>query len=100
MQFLGELAPRTDVLWVTRREPVWREEWDEQVGRDAITLVEQRVAQGLPPASVVSVTGLGLRPQEQEAARLGVVRRAPADVRADRAGRRPVGRRARFEPST
>ena len=71
VQFLGELAPRTDVLWVTRREPVWREEWDEQVGRDAITLVQQRVAQGLPPASVVSVTGLGLRPQEQEAARLG-----------------------------
>ena len=71
VQFLGELAPRTEVLWVTRREPVWREEWDEQVGRDAITLVQQRVAQGLPPASVVSVTGLGLRPQEQEAARLG-----------------------------
>jgi cation diffusion facilitator CzcD-associated flavoprotein CzcO len=72
VQFLGELAPRTDVVWVTRREPVWREDWDEQVGRDAITLVERRVRAGLPPASVVSVTGLGLRPQEQEAARLGV----------------------------
>jgi cation diffusion facilitator CzcD-associated flavoprotein CzcO len=71
VQFIGELAPRTDVLWVTRREPVWRTDWDEQVGRDAITLVQRRVAQGLPPASVVSVTGLGLRPQEQEAARLG-----------------------------
>ncbi|RHW24269.1 NAD(P)/FAD-dependent oxidoreductase [Nocardioides immobilis] len=72
VQFLGELAPRTDVLWVTRREPVWREEWDAQAGRDAIALVEKRVRAGLPPASVVSVTGLGLRPQEQEAARLGV----------------------------
>lgn len=71
VQFIGELAPRTDVLWVTRRPPVWRADWDEQVGREAITLVQQRVAQGLPPASVVSVTGLGLRPQEQEAARLG-----------------------------
>ncbi|PWN04767.1 pyridine nucleotide-disulfide oxidoreductase [Nocardioides silvaticus] len=71
VQFIGELAPRTDVLWVTRREPVWRDDWDESVGREAITLVQQRVAQGLPPASVVSVTGLGLRPQEQEAARLG-----------------------------
>jgi thioredoxin reductase len=71
VQFIGELAPRTDVLWVTRREPVWREDWSEQAGREAITLVQQRVSQGLPPASVVSVTGLGLRPQELEAARLG-----------------------------
>jgi cation diffusion facilitator CzcD-associated flavoprotein CzcO len=78
VQFLGELAPLTDVVWVTRRAPVWREEWGEQTGRDAITLVQQRVAQGLPPASVVSVTGLGLRPQEQEARRLGVYdRRLP-----------------------
>ncbi|MDZ5621358.1 NAD(P)-binding domain-containing protein [Nocardioides bizhenqiangii] len=71
VQFIGELAPRTDVVWVTRHEPVWRSDWDEQAGRDAIALVEQRVRAGLPPASVVSVTGLGLRPQEQEAARLG-----------------------------
>jgi cation diffusion facilitator CzcD-associated flavoprotein CzcO len=71
VQFIGELAPRTDVLWVTRRAPVWRSDWSEQTGRDAIALVEQRVRIGLPPASVVSVTGLGLRPQEQEAARLG-----------------------------
>lgn len=71
VQFIGELAPRTGVVWVTRREPVWRTDWDEHTGRDAIALVEQRVRVGLPPASVVSVTGLGLRPQEQEAARLG-----------------------------
>ena len=37
-----------------------------------MALVEQRVAQGLAPQSVVSVTGLMLRPQEQAAARLGV----------------------------
>jgi len=71
VQFIGELAPRTGVLWVTRHAPVWRQEWDEQTGRHAIALVEQRVREGLPPSSVVSVTGLGLRPQEQEAARLG-----------------------------
>jgi hypothetical protein len=67
----------TDVLWVTRRPPVWREEWGEHAGREAITLVQQRVAAGLPPASVVSVTGLGLRPQEAEAARLGAYDRRP-----------------------
>lgn len=86
VQFLGELAPVTDVLWVTRREPVWREDFDEQAGRDAITLVQQRVLEGLPPASVVSVTGLALRPQESEAARLGVYdRRLPmfSSIEAD-----------------
>lgn len=75
VQFLGELAPRTDVLWVTRRPPVWREHFDENVGRHAIELVQERVRAGLPPASVVSVTGLALRAQEQEAARLGTYER-------------------------
>jgi cation diffusion facilitator CzcD-associated flavoprotein CzcO len=78
VQFLGELAPMTDVLWVTRRPPVWRDDFDQRTGRHAIGLVEERVRAGLPPASVVSVTGLALRPQEQEAARLGVYdRRRP-----------------------
>ncbi len=72
VQFLGELAPVTDTLWVTRRKPVWRADFDPDAGRHAIQLVEERVRRGLPPASVVSVTGLALRPQEQEAARLGV----------------------------
>lgn len=78
VQFLGELGPLTDTLWVTRSEPVWRDGFDESSGREAIGQVLDRVTAGLPPASVVSVTGLGLRPQEQEAARLGVYdRRRP-----------------------
>ena len=75
VQFLGELAPVTDTLWVTRRPPVWREEFDASAGLAAVTAVEERVRRGLPPASVVSVTGLALRPQEQEAARLGAYER-------------------------
>jgi len=72
VQFLGALAPITDTLWVTRREPVWRtDDFTPEVGAAAVALVEQRVAQGLPPQSVVSVTGLMLRPQEREAERLG-----------------------------
>ncbi|WP_183100924.1 NAD(P)-binding domain-containing protein [Nocardioides pelophilus] len=102
VQFLGELAPRTAVVWVTRREPVWRQDWDEHAGRDAITLVERRVRAGLPPASVVSVTGLGLRPQEQEAARLGVYdARRPMFDRIEPDGVRwadPTGSGAAFEP--
>lgn len=71
VQLLGELAPVTATLWVTRRPPVWREDFDASAGLAAVTAVEERVRRGLPPASVVSVTGLALRPQEQEAARLG-----------------------------
>lgn len=78
VQFLGELAPRTGTLWVTRRPPAWREKFDGEAGLAAVTAVEERVRQGLPPESVVSVTGLALRPQEQRAAELGVYdRRLP-----------------------
>ncbi len=72
VQFLGALAPLTDTLWATRRPPVWRtEDFTREAGAAAVALVEKRVAQGLPPESVVSVTGLALRPQEREAERLG-----------------------------
>lgn len=72
VQFLGALAPITDTLWATRRPPVWRtDEFTPEAGAAAVALVEKRVAQGLPPESVVSVTGLMLRPQEREAERLG-----------------------------
>lgn len=72
VQFLGALAPITDTLWATRREPVWRDDdFTPEAGAAAVALVEQRVAQGLPPQSVVGVTGLMLRPQEREAERLG-----------------------------
>ncbi|MBB6629099.1 NAD(P)/FAD-dependent oxidoreductase [Nocardioides sp. KIGAM211] len=78
VQFLGELAPVTDTLWVTRRAPVWRtDDFTPEVGRAAVALVEDRVRRGLPPASVVSVTGLALREQEREAERLGAYRRRP-----------------------
>ena len=73
VQFLGALAPVTDVLWTTRTAPVWRTgDFTPEAGAGAVALVEQRVAQGLAPQSVVSVTGLMLRPQEREAARRGV----------------------------
>lgn len=84
VQFIGEIAPIADVTWVTRREPVWTTDFS---GREAIELVEQRVREGRPPASVVSVTGLRLRPQEMEAARTGVYgRRRPMFDRVERDG--------------
>ncbi len=85
VQFLGELAPIADVLWATRRPPVWS--GDGFSGREAITKVQERVARGLPPASVVSVTGIILRPQEEEARRMGVYdRRLPMFQRIERDG--------------
>lgn len=76
VQFLGELAPVTDTLWVTRRAPVWRtDDFTAEAGRAAVALVADRVRRGLPPASVVSVTGLALREQEREASALGAYER-------------------------
>ena len=78
MQFLGQLRPVTETLWVTRREPVWRTEpFDPEAGREAVAMVAERVRAGYPPRSVVSVTGLMLRPQEREAERLGAYERLP-----------------------
>ena len=79
VQFLGALAPITDTIWVTRSEPIWRtDDFTPEAGAASVALVEQRVAAGLPPQSVVSVTGLMLREQEREAERLGAyARRRP-----------------------
>lgn len=78
VQFLGELALVTDTLWVTRRPPVWRTgEFDREAGRAAVALVEDGVRRGLPPRSVVSVTGLALREQERPAEALGAYHRRP-----------------------
>lgn len=87
VQVLGEIAPAARTLWATRREPLWRDSATEPFdGRAAVALVEERVRRGLPPASVVSVTGLQLRPQEREAARLGAYARLPMPTRFDRGG--------------
>ena len=72
VQFIGALAPIADTVWVTRREPVWiTTDFTPELGREVVAKVEERVRQGLPPRSVVSVTGLMLREQEREAERLG-----------------------------
>ncbi|MEV0261968.1 NAD(P)-binding domain-containing protein [Streptomyces sp. NPDC050617] len=73
---IAEVAAST--TWVTRREPVFREgPFDEQAGREAVALVEERVRQGLPPRSVVSVTGLPLTDAVRRAREQGVLDRQP-----------------------
>lgn len=75
---LDEISQLTSTTWFTRREPVWRDsEFDRQAGQNAVALVEERVRQGLPPQSVVSVTGLIRTPALRAAAARGVLRRHP-----------------------
>ena len=78
-QHLMELAPwAAATTWVTRSEPVFREgPFTEDVGREAVALVEERVRQGLPPKSVVSVTGLPLNDAVRRALADGVLDRRP-----------------------
>ncbi|MEV7795093.1 NAD(P)-binding domain-containing protein [Streptomyces sp. NPDC087512] len=78
-QHLLEIAPyAAATTWVTRRPPVLREgPFDESAGRAAVALVEERVRQGLPPKSVVSVTGLPLNDAIREGLASGVLDRRP-----------------------
>lgn len=78
-QHLMEIAEvAAETTWVTRREPVYREgSFGETAGREAVALVEERVRKGLPPQSVVSVTGLPLTPAIRDARERGVLDRNP-----------------------
>ena len=78
-QHLLEIAPyAAATTWVTRRPPVFREgPFTEDVGRAAVALVEERVRQGLPPKSVVSVTGLPLNDAIRRGLADGVLDRQP-----------------------
>lgn len=79
LQLLVEVAEVTRTTWVTRRPPVWRtEDFDADAGRAAVALVEERVRAGLPPASVVSVTGLPVTDEVRRARARGVLDRRPA----------------------
>lgn len=78
IQLLNEISFVTTTTWVTRREPVFRDgPFDAEAGRAAVAQVEQRVRQGLPPTSVVSVTGLPNSPTIQSMRERGVLVRHP-----------------------
>ncbi|MDH2390756.1 NAD(P)-binding domain-containing protein [Streptomyces sp. HNM0663] len=87
-QHLMEIAGvAAETYWVTRRTPVFREgPFDEEAGRAAVALVEERVRQGLPPRSVVSVTGLPLNDAVRRARERGVLERLPMFERITPAG--------------
>ncbi|WP_432182751.1 NAD(P)-binding domain-containing protein [Streptomyces sp. NBC_00063] len=78
-QHLMEIAPyAAATTWVTRRPPVYNEgPFDENLGRAAVALVDERVRAGLPPQSVVSVTGLPLNDAIRQARADGLLDRLP-----------------------
>jgi thioredoxin reductase len=78
IQLLDEISRVTTTTWVTRRPPEFRAgPLSEERGRAAVALVEDRVRHGLPPNSVVSVTGLPLTPAIEAMQARGVLERLP-----------------------
>ncbi|MFW0791441.1 FAD-dependent oxidoreductase [Gordonia sp. CPCC 205333] len=66
VQLLIEIArnaPGVQTFWTSRTEPSFGPaDFNPDRGREAVARVEERVRAGLPPTSVVSVTGLPLTP--------------------------------------
>ena len=79
VQLLLEIATvAAATTWVTRRPPVWHEgPFDEEFGRAVVARVDERVRAGLPPLSVVGVTGQALTPAVRAGMESGVLDRRP-----------------------
>jgi thioredoxin reductase len=78
IQLLDEISRITTTTWVTRRAPEFRTgPLTDADGRAAVALVEDRVRRGLPPTSVVSVTGLPVTPAIEAMQARGVLNRLP-----------------------
>lgn len=98
VQLLDEISRVTDTFWVSRTEPTWDAgEFDTAARIEAIAGVEQRVRQGLPPGSVISVTGQHWTPWAQAAKDRGALVWHPMFTAVEETGvRMPDGS---FEPA-
>ncbi|HEX3648221.1 MAG TPA: FAD-dependent oxidoreductase [Pseudonocardiaceae bacterium] len=78
VQSLADIADVATTTWVTRRPPVFVDgPFTEEYGREVVSTVDERVRAGLPPRSVVSVTGLARTPAVLAAEAKGVLNRLP-----------------------
>ncbi len=78
VQLLLEISRVADTLWFTRGEVRWDETpFDPDKGRRAVARVDERVRAGLPPGSVVSVTGLPVNDAIRRGIADGVLVRRP-----------------------
>lgn len=98
VQLLEEISRVTETFWVTRREPEWvLADFDIPARVAAIAGVADRVAQGHPAGSVVSITGMRWSAAAQAAQDRGVLVRHPMFRRIEEDGlRMPDGS---FEPA-
>lgn len=59
VELVLEISRVARTTWITRQPPVLRSDpFSPDIGREAVAMVDKRVRAGLPPKSVVSVTGL------------------------------------------
>lgn len=78
VQLLDEVSAITRTTWVTRRPSDFRTyEFTADIGREAVAMVEERVRHGLPPRSVISVTGLPVTPAIVHMLDKGLLERKP-----------------------
>ena len=78
VDIVSEVSQVADTLWVTRTPPRFSEQpFTLEDGRRAVARVEDRVRRGLPPGSVVSVTGIPWNPRYRDAERRGALKRHP-----------------------
>lgn len=98
VQLLDEISHVADTFWVTRHEVRWdAAEFDTAARVAAIAGVEERVRQGIPPGSVISVTGQHWTPWARNAQARGVLVRHPMFTAIEPGGvRMPDGT---FEPA-
>ena len=85
VQLLIEIARGAEgvqTFWCTRTEPRFSDEpFSPDRGREAVARVEKRVRAGLPPGSVVSVTGLPVTDSIRAAQADGILDRLPMFTR-------------------
>ncbi|MCW3494704.1 NAD(P)/FAD-dependent oxidoreductase [Microbacterium sp. SSM24] len=93
VQLLDEISHVAETYWVTRREPEWSDAaFDVPARVAAIAGVEDRVRRGLPPGSVISVTGMHWTPWARAAEQRGVLVRHPMFTSIEEGGvRMPDG---------
>ena len=86
---------------MTRREPQWVEEdFDIPARIAALAGVEERVRQGLPPGSVISVTGMHWTPWARAAQARGVLVRHPMFTAIEPRRRADAGRLVPARPTS
>jgi len=82
VQLLLQIAEITTTTWVTRRRPEFlARSFDEEWGRAVVAAVDARTRAGLPPESVVGVTGLPLTEEFQRGIDCGVLAPLPMFAR-------------------